>query len=226
MKNTNLALLSFLALNAKEGKSIPSIAQLSEDLGLSTSAVREQLEVARQLELVEVKTKTGIHTSSFSAAPAISLVYRYGLEMQPDLIWDLLSVRQHLELSYWQEAVVNLTKKDIDYLAEIIETAFKKLNNRPVIIPIKEHKEFHLAIYRPLNNSFLNDIMESYWNISLETGIHNLTDKTYLQNVWAYHRKIQQAIATKEFDLGYQALITHFELVRTQRKAELKQRFE
>ena len=226
MRNPNLALLSYLALNAKEGKSIPSIAQLSEDLRLSTSAVREQLEVARQLELVEVKTKTGIQTSAFSAAPAICLAYRYGLEMQPDLIWDLLSVRQHLELSYWQEAVVNLTKKEVDYLAEIIETAFKKLNSRPVIIPIEEHKEFHLAIYRPLNNNFLNGILESYWNISLETGIHNLTDKTYLQSVWAYHQKMQQAIAAKEYDLGYQALLTHFELVRTQSKAELKQRFE
>jgi len=226
MKNSNLALLSYLALNAKEGKSIPSIAQLSEDLGLSTSAVREQLEVARQLELVEVKTKTGIQTTAFSAAPAICLAYRYGLEMQPELIWDLLSVRQHLELSFWQEAVVNLTKKDVDYLAEIVDIAFKKINNRPVIIPIEEHKEFHLAIYRPLGNSFLQSIMESYWNISIETGIHNLTDKTYLQNVWTYHQKMQQAIATKEYDLGYQALITHFELVRTQRKAELKQRFE
>ena len=226
MRNPNLALLSYLALNAKEGKSIPSIAQLSEDLRLSTSAVREQLEVARQLELVEVKTKTGIQTSAFSAAPAICLAYRYGLEMQPDLIWDLLSVRQHLELSYWQEAVVNLTKKEVDYLAEIIETAFKKLNSRPVIIPIEEHKEFHLAIYRPLNNNFLNGILESYWNISLETGIHNLTDKTYLQSVWAYHQKMQQAIAAKEYDLGYQALLTHFELVKTQSKAELKQRFE
>jgi DNA-binding FadR family transcriptional regulator len=226
MKNSNFALLSYLASNAREGKSIPSIAQLSEDLGLSTSAVREQLEVARQLELVEVKTKTGIQTSSFSAAPAICLAYRYGLEMQPDLIWDLVSIRQHLELAYWQEAVVHLTKKDIDYLNEIVDTAFKKINSLPVIIPIEEHKEFHLAIYRPLNNSFLNSILESYWSISLESGIHLLSDKTYLENVWAYHHKIHQAIASKEYDLGYQALITHFEIVRTQRKAEIKQRFE
>lgn len=226
MKNSNLALLSYLASNAKEGKSIPSIAQLSENLGLSTAAVREQLEVARQLEFVEVKTKTGIQTASFSAAPAICLAYRYGLERQPELIWDLLSVRQHLELSFWQEAVVNLTKKDVDYLAEIIDIAFRKINSRPVIIPIEEHKEFHLAIYRPFGNSFLQSILDAYWNISLETGIHNLTDKAYLLSVWTYHQKMQQAISMKEYDLGYQALMTHFELVRTQRKAELKQRFE
>jgi len=226
MKQSNLSLLSYLANSAKEGKSIPSIAQLSNDLGLSTSSLREQLEVARQLEFVEVKTRTGIQTSTFSAAPAICLAYRYGLEVEPDIIWDILSVRQHLELSYWQEAVVHLTKKDVGYLNEIIESAFRKINNQPVVIPIEEHKEFHLSIYRSLNNSFLNSLLEAYWQIYQETDVRVYSDKTYLESIWAYHRKVQQAIASKEYDLGYQALMTHFEIVRTQRKAELKQRFE
>lgn len=226
MKQSNLSLLSYLANSAKEGKSIPSIAQLSNDLGLSTSSLREQLEVARQLEFVEVKTRTGIQTSTFSAAPAICLAYRYGLEVEPDMIWDILSVRQHLELSYWQEAVVHLTKKDVGYLNEIIESAFRKINNQPVVIPIEEHKEFHLSIYRSLNNSFLNSMLEAYWQIYQETDVRVYSDKTYLESIWAYHRKVQQAIASKEYDLGYQALMTHFEIVRTQRKAELKQRFE
>ena len=226
MKQSNLLLLSYLANSAKEGKSIPSIAQLSNDLGLSTSSLREQLEVARQLEFVEVKTRTGIQTSTFSAAPAICLAYRYGLEVEPDMIWDILSVRQHLELSYWQEAVVHLTKKDVGYLNEIIESAFRKINNQPVVIPIEEHKEFHLSIYRSLNNSFLNSLLEAYWQIYQETDVRVYSDKTYLESIWAYHRKVQQAIASKEYDLGYQALMTHFEIVRTQRKAELKQRFE
>lgn len=226
MNHSNLTLLSYLASNAKEGNSIPSIAQISSDLGLSISSVREQLEVARQLELVEVKTKTGIQTATFSAAPSICLAFRYGLELQPEMIWDLLSVRQHLELSYWQEAVVNLTKKDVDHLVEIVDSAFKKIDSHPVIIPVEEHKEFHLAIYRPLNNNFLISILESYWQISEESGKSVLTDKTDLLNIWTYHRKIQQAIAIKEYDLGYQALMTHFEILKVQKKAELKQRFE
>ena len=142
------------------------------------------------------------------------------------MIWDILSVRQHLELSYWQEAVVHLTKKDVGYLNEIIESAFRKINNQPVVIPIEEHKEFHLSIYRSLNNSFLNSLLEAYWQIYQETDVRVYSDKTYLESIWAYHRKVQQAIASKEYDLGYQALMTHFEIVRTQRNAELKQRFE
>ena len=226
MKHSNLALLSYLATCAKEGKSIPSISQLSDELGLSTSAIREQLEVARQLEVVEVKTKTGIQTSSFSVTPAICLATRYGLDLDPDLIWEILSVRQHLELAYWQEAVVHLTRKDADHLADIIENALKKINSNPSVIPLDEHKEFHLAIYRPLNNCFLNSVLEAYWEVNQNFEYSLYTDKASLENVWTYHRKIYQAIATRDYHLGYQALITHFEIVRTKSKPELKQRFE
>ncbi|MDD3949148.1 MAG: FCD domain-containing protein, partial [Anaerolineaceae bacterium] len=154
------------------------------------------------------------------------LVSRYGMEVQPDLIWELISVRQHLELAFWQEAVVRLSHKEIDYLADLIEKAEKKIQNQPVVIPLEEHSEFHLSIYRPLNNTFLNGILETYWQLSQETEFRMYSDQVYLENVWTYHKKIQRAIATKEYDLGYQALMTHFELVRTQKKAEITQRFE
>ena len=87
MKNSKSALLSYLANTVKEGKGIPSIAQLGIDLGLSNASVREQLEVARQLELVEVKTKTGIQVVPFSIKPAICLAGQYGLDINPDMIW-------------------------------------------------------------------------------------------------------------------------------------------
>ena len=120
MRNTNLPLLSYLANSAKQGKNIPSIVQLSEELSLSTAAVREQLAVARQLEVVEVKTKTGIHTSPFSVAPAICLAFRYGLELDPSMRGEIASVRQHLELAFWNEAVSKLTEKDVAYLEEML----------------------------------------------------------------------------------------------------------
>ena len=226
MRNTNLPLLSYLANSAKQGKNIPSIVQLSEELSLSTAAVREQLAVARQLEVVEVKTKTGIHTSSFSVAPAICLAFRYGLELDPSMRGEIASVRQHLELAFWNEAVSKLTEKDVEHLEGIVDTAYQKINNHPVILPLEEHKEFHLTIYRPLKNNYLNNLMEAYWELNSETDYHTYSDVNTLQNVWAYHRKIQQAIAAREFDLGFEALKTHYELVRTKNKATLINRFE
>lgn len=226
MKTGKQELLSYLADTVKEGKSIPSIAQLGRDLGLSNAAVREQLEVARQLEFVDIKTKTGIQVSTFSVKPAICLASRYGLEINPDLIWDLLSIRQHLELSYWKEAVASLSKENVESLGLLVERAFDKMDRRPIIVPIEEHREFHLSIYRPLGNSFLLSILESYWDLFTESEIRFYSEKTSMEIVWEYHKKIYQAIASKEYDVGYQALMTHFKLVATNNKASLKNRFE
>lgn len=226
MKPAKLSLLSYLAKNVNEGKSIPIIAKLAKDLGLSNAAVREQLEVARQLELVEIKTKTGIQVSPFSISPAICLASKYGIEINPDLIWDLLSVRQHLELAYWQEAVVNLSNEDVDCLGNLVDSAMVKIGKRPLVAPIQEHREFHLSIYRPLNNTYLNGILEAYWDLFHDSEIRLYNDQTSLEAVWNYHQKIYQAIASKQYEVGYQALITHFEIIRTNSKATLKQRFE
>lgn len=226
MKPAKLALLSYLAKIVKEGKSIPSIAQLGKELGLSNATVREQLEVARQLQLVEVKTKTGIQVSPFSISPAICLTSKYGIEINPELVWDLLSVRQHLELAYWQEAVVRLSSEDVEMLGSIVDSAMAKIGKRPLVAPIQEHRDFHLSIYRPLNNVYLNGILESYWDLFHDSEIRLYNDQTSLENVWNYHQKIYQAIASKQYDVGYQALKTHFEIVRSNNKATLKQRFE
>lgn len=226
MKNSKSALLSYLANTVKEGKGIPSIAQLGVDLGLSNASVREQLEVARQLELVEVKTKTGIQVVPFSIKPAICLAGQYGLDINPNMIWDLYSVRQQLELCYWQEAVVKLGRKEIEQLGQIIDSAFAKIKNRPMIIPIDEHKDFHLTIYKPLNNTFLQSLLESFWTLFQSSENRLYSDQNSLENVWGYHKKIYNAIVSKEYEMGYDALFTHFDLVRTNKKAELKQRFE
>lgn len=226
MKPAKSALLAYLAKTVNEEKSIPSIAQLAKVLGLSNAAVREQLEVARQLQLVEVKTKTGIQVSSFSISPAICLASKFGIEINPEMIWDLLSVRQHLELAYWQEAVVRLNSEDVELLGNIVESAMAKIGKRPLVAPVQEHRDFHLAIYRPLNNVYLNGILESYWDLFHDSEIRLYNDQTSLENVWNYHQKIYQAIVSKQYEVGYQALVTHFEIVRSNSKATLKQRFE
>jgi DNA-binding FadR family transcriptional regulator len=219
-------LLSYLANTVKEGKSIPSIAQLGIDLGLSNASVREQLEVARQLELVEVKTKTGIQVTPFSVKPAICLASRYALDINPDLIWEMYSVRQQLELSYWQKAVVKLGREEVEQLGHIIDSAFHKIHNRPIIIPVEEHRDFHLTIYRPLNNTFLQSLLESFWTLFQDSENRLYSDQISLETVWDYHKKIFKAIDSKEYEMGYDALLTHFDIVRTSKKAELKQRFE
>ena len=38
------------------------------------------------------------------------------------------------------------------------------LAGTPIHIPHKEHREFHTAIYRHLNNPFVLGILDAYWD--------------------------------------------------------------
>jgi len=44
--------------------------------------------------------------------------------------------------------------------------------------------------------------------------------------VWTYHQRIADAISAQDYQLGYQWLVEHMDLVKQRKKAELSQRFE
>ena len=60
----------------------PSLTDLSSELGVSVASLREQLEVARALGLVEVKPRVGIRRLPFTFLPAVrqSLGYAIALD--------------------------------------------------------------------------------------------------------------------------------------------------
>src|SRR5690606_24884666 len=108
-------LLNFLAANGfNPGDRIPSINELTaeEHLGISTSKVREQLEVARALGLVEVRSKTGMRMKDFSFAPAVRLSLFFALATDLRNFELFSALRNHVEVAFWHEACALLTDDD------------------------------------------------------------------------------------------------------------------
>jgi DNA-binding FadR family transcriptional regulator len=135
-------------------------------------------------------------------------------------------VRRQLEIAYWYEACALLGKSQIEELRRLEELANWKINQSPVVIPTPEHRNFHLAIYRPLNNRVLNSVLETYWDLYEASRIQYYRNHEYLESVWSYHRQMLDAIVSKAYEKGYEALVTHFDLIKTFKKADLRQRFE
>ncbi|HXQ32783.1 MAG TPA: GntR family transcriptional regulator, partial [Anaerolineales bacterium] len=64
--------LRYLATNEEAENGLPTLNDLSQELGVSLASLREQLEVARALGLVEIKPgRGGTRRRSFSFTPAI-----------------------------------------------------------------------------------------------------------------------------------------------------------
>ena len=55
-------------------------------------------------------------------------------------------------------------------------------------------------MYKKLNNIFVTGILEAYWQAYEDVGLDVYTDLQYLEQVWTYHQKTVEAIASGELD--------------------------
>jgi DNA-binding FadR family transcriptional regulator len=206
--------LRYLAKENGDGERLPALAALSQHLGVSIASLREQLEVARALGLVEVRPKTGIRRLPYRFTPAVLNSLSYATAVDSAYFFKAFSdLRNHIEASYWHQAVSLLIGEDHDFLTEMVERAQQKLRGTPIQIPHSEHRELHLSIYRRLNNPFVTGILEAYWEAYEAVGLNVYNDISYLEKVWEYHRKMVESICNGRIEDGYLALIEHTDLL-------------
>ena len=208
-----LQYLAATGVNNSEPQRLPTLNQLSEELGVSLSRLREQLEVARALGLVEVRPRTGIRRLPYTFSPAVWQSLSYAIELDRTNFDAFSGLRNNLEAAYWFEAVALLTVGDVQHLQKLMESAWHKLRSPQVKIPHAEHRQLHLGIYRRLDNPFVLGILEAYWEAYEAIGLNMYADYEYLEQVWSYHQLMVDAISAGNFDGGYQALVEHKDLL-------------
>ena len=217
----------YLARQMTEGaETLPSLNELSAELGMSIASLREELQVARVMGLVEVKPRTGIRCLPYRFAPAVTKSLAFAVSVEPDSFRHYSDLRNHIEASYWYQAVSSLTDRDIEELRQIIRTANEKLQSDPIQIPQREHRQLHMTIYRRLENEFVQGILEAYWDIYEAVGLSVYEDRKYLERVWLYHQQMVDSIARHDYLSGYQALIAHMDLLFQREKEPTSLPFE
>lgn len=197
---------------------IPSLHDLSKQLGLSVASLREQLEVAEALGLVEVRPRTGIRRRPYSFSPAVYQSVSYAIRLDHSYFDAFSEFRNQIEAAFWDRAVRLLTPSDHQMLQTLVARAWEKLRGRPIQIPHSEHRQLHLLIYSRLDNPFVQGTLEAYWDAYEQSGLNVYEDYDYLQQVWAYHQKMVEAVCSGDFSAGYQALLEHKNLLYRREK--------
>jgi DNA-binding FadR family transcriptional regulator len=211
--------LRFLLIKAAEpggcdaGARLPSLDDISAQTGISIGKLREQLEVARALGLVEVSPRRGIRCRAFEFLPAVRLSLMVALSLDRRMFKAYSQLRVHLEDAFWDEAVALLTEADRANLQELVARAWAKLNLERIQIPHAEHRQFHLTIYSRLANPFVQGLLEAYWDAYEAVELNTYADLGYLQTVWTYHERIVAAICSGEFEAGKVLLAEHHHLL-------------
>lgn len=206
--------LRYLATHEEVDQGLPTLKKLSLELGVSMASLREQLEVARALGLVEVKPRLGTRRRQYSFTPAVRQSLSYALALNNEHFRAFAELRNHVESAFWHKAVQKLTDEDKRELQGIVTRAWEKLRGTPVQVPHEEHRNLHLQIYSRLENPFVTGILEAYWAAYESVGLNVFAGGyEYLEEVWRYHQEMVEAICSGNFEAGYRALVQHTDLL-------------
>jgi DNA-binding GntR family transcriptional regulator len=116
--------------------------------------------------------------------------------------------------AFWQEAVSMLTADDIAGARELVIAARNKLNGQSIQIPHQEHRAFHLALFKRLNNPFVVGIEEAYWSAYEAVELNHYVDYQYLTTVWDYHERMLDYIEAKDFEQSQMEFVNHTQLLK------------
>ena len=215
-QRTESEILEYIVSNHLEpGDKLPSLSELSQELGVSVGKLREDLEVVRHMGVVSVRPRLGIRREAYDFYPIVQSSLMFGISSGEASFNQYSKLRRSIEANMWHEAVANLTHQDKRYLQVVVDQAWDKLKGTKVHIPNGEHRDLHLSIFRRLDNPFVDGLLRAYWDAYFETELSRYADYQYWIEVWKYHQQIVEALCANEFERGRQLLIEHFDLLPT-----------
>jgi DNA-binding FadR family transcriptional regulator len=198
----------------KPGDLLPTIQELSQELGASVPKVRESMEIARALGLVDVKPGRGTQVNEYTFVPAATLSALYAIGQNRESFEHLRLLRTAIEVSFWDEATQQLNQTDCIGLRQLITSALERLRQQPIQVPVVEHRTYHLTIFKHIDNPFVIGILEAFWEAYEAFGLHLYADLNYHRKVWKYHRQIVDAIERGDIEESRQLFIEHTGLIR------------
>jgi len=198
---------------------LPSLGDLAREMGVSRGKLREELIVAQAYGVVEMRPGDGTYVRPFDFYTAIRPAVLYSIACDGANFDAFRRLRAHLEIAFWEEAIVALDEDDYRELDRIVERAEQKLNGTPIQIPHDEHRELHLRIFGKLDNSFVQGLLRAYWDAYEAVELHHYFELRYYAEMWASHRALVAALKARLYQEGKKILAQHFTILENRLQA-------
>lgn len=216
-----------LEKGAEAGHPLPTENELSKRFGISRTVVREALRGLEAVGIIETRHGVGRFVRNFNFEVILNNL-PYSLEKDIKNFKDILEIRVCLESSFLEKNIDQFTESDIAEISSIISKLEKQvLNHSPERDLIETHTEFHVALYRHLDNALLVNLIRIFStiqrNLSLLHRYRTLNRKKFIEA----HKKILDAIIKKNPKLARKRMIEHFsEPIRWVMTQQIKEKKE
>jgi len=189
------------------GDALPPESQLSGQLGVGRSSVREAIKALQSLGIVEVRHGDGLYVREYNFDPILETI-GFGMRFNTKTLSDLMQVRFFLEGAIIEDVVKKISPDILKQLDEIMEVWKQRVQNNEEIIDLDE--EFHRTLYKNVDNRTLIELLEIFW-----IAFENLDDQLVKSQQPAqleYNNHIAILVAVKDRDphAAHERLMQHF----------------
>lgn len=157
-----------LARGLRPGDPMPTEAELSDELGVSRSSVREAVRTLVALDILTVRHGTGTFVGGLSMRPLVeAMAFRGVLQHEADseLLSDIVEVRMGLDFALAPRVVGHLSAASVVALGECVAEI-----NRCAEVGesfAAQDRRFHLLLAEELGNAVYAQLVAAFWDIHM-----------------------------------------------------------
>ena len=193
------------------GDRLPSEAQLSKDLNVSRTVVREalrSLDAIRIIDLAAGKRATVAHIGH----GAMSMMIEHGIHTDQINIQQIYDVRRAIETRIVTLASIRRSDEEAQQILNLAQ-AMRTSSSEPELLMEKD-LAFHTALARASRNPVFELLVGSFQQITRQTWPFGWKSRTTLEareTMIATHEAIARAIAASDPNAATEAMAVHFD---------------
>ena len=190
----------------KAGDLLPTEQSLCQTLGVSRNVLREAIKSMEMMGMVQACPGRGTIVQPFTMDFVFQNVMFFHVGEDDDRVREMFEIRKALELSYMRQAFYALKAEDVVHLRECVERIRADWENSRLFA--EADRDFHMALFRPLNNAVLNSLMEAIWGV--DEGFQLEQKSPHLSGSVTKHENIVTALEAYDYRAFAKAMEAHF----------------
>ncbi len=199
----------------RAGDPLPNEAELVQALGVSRNSVREAVKALQALQILTIRHGSGTFVADGSLEPLADLLsFRARLSIETDRrdAAELVQVREALEVELLPRAIAQTRPDDLTRLDRIVTSMEQRARQNEHFSDLD--MEFHAALFAPVGNRLLSELLRSFWIVYQSIAASVDDDAVNPVETAAAHRAIYDDVASGNSQLAVEAMRLHFQSVR------------
>ncbi len=202
------ARLAKMVAGAPPGTRLPTERELSEQLGVGRSTLREAMRSLIFIGAIEARQGAGTFVSKPNGQAADRL-FGLGLMLQRVKVNEVIEARRSLELDVVRIAAQRHTDADKQSLRTIMQDMSRSTSSQNLGKPADYDLQFHVALARATQNSVLVHLINGMRSLLMIWMDKAVNDPEVAEKAIREHNMILEAVFSRDSEAAASCMLTH-----------------